>query len=608
MAVELAKVSLWLDCFTLGAPLSFLDHHLRCGNSLIGVTVQEVRDAVGQVLWGDQFAGLMLGSGLMRHVGELSDVTSAQVHESRAEYAKAQDALAPFKRILDVYASRWFGNEPQQKGRKRSGSGGGFDPAVEFLATVECTAWAKDPSATKGLTDWDKKVVARTLAAAEEKRFFHWELEFPEVFYGPSRGSAQKIERLDGGGFDAIVGNPPYVRPHKLSGADKRFFWAVFTTFVKKSDLYCCFVERGSRLLAESGRLGMILSDGYLRLDSFADLRRFLLNHGTIDVLVDFTGPVFKDAAVLASILVCSRRPCPAGHMIQTAYADPNAILASLVMRPIAQASFNDTYKQMFDISLTPSVGKAKQDICRDTVTIGSVFDVQFGLKTGDDAKFLTFSPTTPKHKKLLRGEDVHRYRSEFSGEYVWYVPKEMRKHRATARPGEPERFEQPKILVRDTGGGLEATYDGERYYVKDVLIALHPLQSEPHLKALTGILNSSVLRAFYEASFPTLHVQTEELSSLPIPCCLADEGANVEVRRIAELVDKVLHLRRLLTAMPNSPKALHAAEEAVRIERDIDECVLQLYGVDSESLATLEEAAKHCRPHKREDADEDDE
>jgi hypothetical protein len=88
----------------------------------------------------------------------------------------------------------------------------------------------------------------------------------------------------------------------------------------------------------------------------------------------------------------------------------------------------------------------------------------------------------------------------------------------------------------------------------------------------------------------------------------LADEGANVEVRRIAELVDKVLHLRRLLTAMPNSPKALHAAEEAVRIERDIDECVLQLYGVDSESLATLEEAAKHCRPHKREDADEDDE
>ena len=44
MAVELAKVSLWLDCFTLGAPLSFLDHHLKCGNSLLGVSLEEIQD------------------------------------------------------------------------------------------------------------------------------------------------------------------------------------------------------------------------------------------------------------------------------------------------------------------------------------------------------------------------------------------------------------------------------------------------------------------------------------------------------------------------------------------------------------------------------------
>src|SRR5438876_10169110 len=52
MAVELAKVSLWLDCFTLGAPLSFLDHHLKCGNSLIGGNVQKVQDTLSQNLWG----------------------------------------------------------------------------------------------------------------------------------------------------------------------------------------------------------------------------------------------------------------------------------------------------------------------------------------------------------------------------------------------------------------------------------------------------------------------------------------------------------------------------------------------------------------------------
>ena len=104
MAVELAKVSLWLDCFTLGAPLSFLDHHLRRGNSLIGVTVKEVQEAVEPItrvsktskvaasatewktvevkgeqftLFGSRFAGLLLATDLMRHVGKLSDVTSA---------------------------------------------------------------------------------------------------------------------------------------------------------------------------------------------------------------------------------------------------------------------------------------------------------------------------------------------------------------------------------------------------------------------------------------------------------------------------------------------------------------------------------------------------
>ena len=99
MAVELAKVSLWLDCFTLGAPLSFLDHHLKCGNSLIGAQVDTVRAEIEMVttkkksytrqqfqMFGSMWAGAMLATDLMRQVGELSDVTAEQVRKSRLEY------------------------------------------------------------------------------------------------------------------------------------------------------------------------------------------------------------------------------------------------------------------------------------------------------------------------------------------------------------------------------------------------------------------------------------------------------------------------------------------------------------------------------------------
>ncbi|MBI3303667.1 MAG: hypothetical protein HYZ72_16505, partial [Deltaproteobacteria bacterium] len=162
MAVELAKVSLWLDCFTLGAPLSFLDHHLRCGNSLIGTSVKEAREALegkeGEAfqfdLFGSRFAGLLLATDLMRHVGELSDVTSAQVQESRAEYRKASDALAPFKRILDTYTSQWFGNGNGDAGARRRRAQS-EPPTLSFLKSREVEAFinARDDKALKRVLD-----------------------------------------------------------------------------------------------------------------------------------------------------------------------------------------------------------------------------------------------------------------------------------------------------------------------------------------------------------------------------------------------------------------------------------------------------------------------
>jgi hypothetical protein len=137
MAVELAKVSLWLDCFTLGAPLSFLDHHLRCGNSLIGVTVDEVDKATrtGQLhlLSGSSFEALKQSVAGMVTIGELPDITIAQVTESRATYYRALSGVGSAKRVLDVYTSQWFGNTVI-KGRK--GKRGTADPRFSARSVI----------------------------------------------------------------------------------------------------------------------------------------------------------------------------------------------------------------------------------------------------------------------------------------------------------------------------------------------------------------------------------------------------------------------------------------------------------------------------------------
>ena len=177
MAVELAKVSLWLDCFTLGVSLSFLDHHIKHGNSLVGVTVDEVREAVegGQdVLWGSQLTHLKLAAESMREVGDLSDLTGEQVRQSREKFREASDLLAPYKRILDVYTSQWFGNKPA---KTRKGKKGTIqNPAIDFLKSNEARKFVESHRQIE-LSGFVKDVVNIAVSASKQMRFFHWELK-----------------------------------------------------------------------------------------------------------------------------------------------------------------------------------------------------------------------------------------------------------------------------------------------------------------------------------------------------------------------------------------------------------------------------------------------
>ena len=149
LAVELAKLSLWLHTFTVGAPLSFLDHHLRWGNSVIGADVRTVERAMrGEVreskataesrrlaeargeapatpsaatqfgLFQGPFAGLLDLTAVMIEVAERSDTTLADVQGSAEAYAAFQSQLLPYKQALDLWVSQWFDDERPDRFRK----------------------------------------------------------------------------------------------------------------------------------------------------------------------------------------------------------------------------------------------------------------------------------------------------------------------------------------------------------------------------------------------------------------------------------------------------------------------------------------------------------
>jgi len=342
-------------------------------------------------------------------------------------------------------------------------------------------------------------------------------------------------------------------------------------------------------LLHEGGIFGFIVSDGWLRLDSFQELRKMLLSHTRVQTIIDFTDNVFEQASVKTLVMILVREASQ-DSKIDVAVTPSTPNLSEITFKKISQQVFANTYKQIFDLSINPGIEKIKRRVHESGTLLGQKYELSFGLKTGDDSIFLTNKKKDKSHKSLLRGANIHRYSKEFANEYVWYVPDKMREHRKTARPGTVDRFEQPKVLIRDTGGYLEGTYDDENYYVKDVLVVSLAEPNGDELKYLCGILNSRLMKFYYEISFPTLHVQRDELASLPIRTInFTDPTDSTRHDRLVGLVEKMLALTPKLRGTTSESEKAALQNAVTTTDAEIDRLVYELYGLTSDEINIVE-------------------
>jgi hypothetical protein len=167
-----------------------------------------------------------------------------------------------------------------------------------------------------------------------------------------------------------------------------------------------------------------------------------------------------------------------------------------------------------------------------------------------------------------------------------------MTAHRRTARPGTAERYEQPKVLVRDTGNNFEATFDGDNFYVKDVLVVAHREKCTQLLLALLGLLNSRLLRWYYKTSFPTLHVQRDELASLPIVLDHEVVLSKAMVQFVS-LVEEILNLHYRFGKAKTNHQRIVVERQIEATDREIDRLVYELYGLSEDEIRLVEGATK---------------
>ena len=215
LTVELAKVSLWLHSFTVGAPLSFLDHHLRCGDSLIGLRVHNATREIarlGGITSGSAVQAAENATGGMQRIEELSDADIAEVEESAQLFGEVEKTTAPLRGLLDTFCGvHWLSAGLKKKARTVFEQplvgviALGTERAFELLAHGPESVDPADPIRQR--TFWPAFIELWNSARriANRENFLHWQVAFPGVWRDWQDDNPV-------GGFDAIIGNPPWDR------------------------------------------------------------------------------------------------------------------------------------------------------------------------------------------------------------------------------------------------------------------------------------------------------------------------------------------------------------------------------------------------------------
>lgn len=395
---------------------------------------------------------------------------------------------------------------------------------------------------------------------------------------------------MNGGRFDVIIGNPPYVRPHNLNPKDKEFLWKNLKTFKAKSDLYNCFMEKGIDLLKEGGLFSFIVPHTWTSLESFYEIRKYILNNCKVVKLVQLPKKVFQDATVETCIFVLSKEK-------NEKVREKNKIIVERLdeggqispVKKFQQSRIKNNHLYNFELYSEESGNDLLNKIKNKGERLGNFIDFFYGLKTGDDEKFIFNTQQNEDYKKLLRSKDLGRYFKDFKGLYVWYVPNIMKKNKKTARPGDKERFESEKIIVARMGKQVVATYDNEEYYVKDGMLLLKKSENT-NLKYITGVLNSKLINYYYKNYFITIDVLKNALLELPIA-----KADKVMVSKSSDFVDRLESLNKGLIKLKGktTDEKLRLEKEIKKLSEQMDHEVYKIYGLTKDEIKIIEESMK---------------
>jgi hypothetical protein len=467
---------------------------------------------------------------------------------------------------------------------------------------------------------------------------FDWNQAFPEA--------------MKAGGFDCVIGNPPYVRQESLGPQFKEYAQKNFASYAGTADLYTYFIEKAHSLLAEGSSFGMICSNKFMRANYGRPLRSFIATQTTLDQIVDFGElPVFEKAATFPAIVLTQNiKPkkqkfiyAPIKRLdFQSLEAEVKSIGDTLDGRSLS--GDNWTLAKAQEIVIFEKM--KKRGIPLGEYVKGRIF---YGLKTGLNEAFVIDRAT---RNRLIRedkkgveiikpfavGDDIRKYHINFRNIYLIIIPKGWTRskmqnggdawkwlqenypgvaahlapysEKAESRfdKGEYwwelracdyyEEFGKPKILYPDIAKESRVAFDEGGLYFGNTVYFI-PISD----KFLLGLLNSGLIFTYFKRIAAVLGDAdragrtrwfTQNVIKLPIATIDSKNPADRAIHdHIIRLVDSMLALHKQLSEAKSAAQKEIIQRQIDATDKEIDQLVYKLYGLTKDEIKIVEGETK---------------
>jgi hypothetical protein len=584
VAVQVARLSMWLATLAHGKPLGFLDHRLRVGNSLLGTTPDEVRRPLGArhhempLFSGvDEHltSSLRLLTTPLAHMATQSDDSVSVVRSKEHLWARLvsdHGPAAPWLRVMHLWCARWFWPEGQQR------------PSPGELA-------AAIAALTRGHNDIGGSHVERWTrvagAAAATQKFFHWPVEFVDAFYdlnGQPRADA---------GFDAVIGNPPWEMVRRDAHSNRHGQGRdPLVTFIRESglyphcrtghvNLYQPFVDRSLQLVNARGRVGLVLPWGFATDDGAADLRRAIIDRGALDTVIGCDNarglfPIHRGLRFAIIVFRSIHRPVPEAATTRAAFGLTTAEEAEVIpehgepeeehtlpvrLDPAALTMLGGPTRRLLDLRRVEDVDWVRHIRRFPPLSAPEGWHVTFGRElnaTDDRDLFNSREGARGSAHTLLVAEGKHITPFHFDrGGPSQTIPTRVAAARFVDR-----RYSRARLAYRDVSGvgnthALVAAIIPAGVITTHTLFCLKtriPLEQQHFL---CGLFNSAVFDRLVRLEMGS-HVTTTLVENLPVPQWT---GSQVQ-REIARLAQDL--------AAPGTPGPRIRLNTLVRVMYDL--------------------------------------